>query len=148
MVKTNLIVVEGDLIPNGEYELSGVGFTTIPVGFFYDEETADGDTFCLNGITYVAYADPDDGYRSYGIFAKSKEECQYKFPPQKVKVTNYVEKDDSDETYYPTNIKKIVITDAVTGDEILVIGTDYSDDYYPCAIFRYTPENLYINKGK
>lgn len=139
------------IIQDGKYLLSGVGTAQINTTGWDEETTHEVHLFCLNGITYGAWIDPDDGYRSYGDFRKMEEnvKCQYRFPPQEVIVTNVTKKGPcGDSLYYEDNSTTIVITDATNGKEVLVIGTSYYDSYYPMAIFRYTPENLEINQNR
>lgn len=138
-----------NIIKDGKYLLSGIGNTTLKRGFY--EESVDVNLFCLDGITYGAYINPDDGFRSYGDFMQMKDgvKCQYQFPPQEVIVTNKViTGDPTEDDWYGEDKRLIVITDAINGKEILVVGTDFYDSYYPMAIFNYTPENLEINKNK
>lgn len=134
------------LIPNGYYLLSGIGHTTIKDEYHIDEDI-EVDLFCLNGVTYGAYIDPYDGYRSYGIISPMENgvKCQYTFSPQPVRVKNEEVKNSAGNL---TDKELIKIIDAVNKKEVLVVGTDYSEDYYPYAIFNYTPENLEINRNR
>ena len=50
--------------------------------------------------------------------------------------------------YFAEDKHLLVMTDATNGKEVLVVGTDYTDDYYPNACFHWQPENLEINKTK
>ena len=141
-------------ISDGKHFLSGVGHATIKCDNIYSDDV-DVDLFCIDGITYGAFIDPDDGYRSYGSIQEVKEhKCQYTFPPQPVNIQNvnineevYCE-DNFGEWYEYISKDFLRMTDAVNGKEVLEIGTDYSENYYPCAIFHYTPENLEINKNR
>lgn len=138
------MAVQANLIEDGVHYLSGIGNTTYHSD--WDNAEVDVDLFCIDGIVYGAYIDPLDGYRSYGIITEVTDipncKCQFTFPPQKVIVRNI-----HSETEY-TNFYKIVIKDAILDKEVLVVGTDYYDDYYPCAIFDYQPMNLYANVVK
>lgn len=144
-----------NVISDGEHFLSGIGHTTIKPNFSFINRDIDVDLFCIDGVTYGAYIDPDDGYRSYGVIDKVTDcKCQYTFPPQRVMVKNeeiagkiHYKDDDYEWDRYESK-KLIRITDAVNGKEVLVVGTDYSEDYYPYAIFHYTPENLEVNKNR
>ena len=105
----------------------------------------------IDDVVYGAYIDPDDGYRSYGKITAATDiadcKCQFTFPPQKVIVEN-VHTNIEDEFGITTDAYKLVIKDAILDKEVLVVGTDYSDDWYPCAIFNYQPMNLYANVEK
>lgn len=141
-------------ISDGKHFLSGVGHATIKCDNIYRDDV-DVDLFCIDGITYGAFIDPDDGYRSYGSIQEVKDhKCQYTFPPQPVNIQNVnineeVYREDKFGGWHEYISKDFLrMTDAINGKEVLEIGTDYSEDYYPCAIFHYTPENLEINKNR
>ena len=143
------MVNQESIIEDGVHYLSGIGSTT-----YYDEWNkvmVDVDLFCIDGVVYGAYIDPDDGYRSYGKITAATDiadcKCQFTFPPQKVIVENVHTKIE-DEFGITTDAYKLVIKDAILDKEVLVVGTDYSDDWYPCAIFNYQPMNLYANVEK
>lgn len=135
-------------LQDGIHYLSGVGT--------FSEETYDeiveANTFCIDGTVFVAYLNPSDGYRSYGsIYPEPEAKCQYMFSPQPVRIEFVRESESDDMEPYPDNAPNreyYRITDAVNGKEILVVGNSYWDEYYPMAIFNYTPENLEINQGK
>ena len=57
-----------NIISNGLHTISGIGNTTTQEGV-YDTDT-DVDLFCIDGVTYGAFIDPNDGYRSYGVIKK------------------------------------------------------------------------------
>lgn len=124
----------------GRHVLTGVdrGFTEI-----YGEES-NWVSFTLDGVTYTAIEDPDDGYRSYLMdnLAISKKECINTFPPVAV-VCRMVEKDK-----YWEECSVLVFEDARTHKQVLAIGTACTDDYYPYCVMEYCPENFYYNEGK
>ena len=143
------MAVQANLIENGVHYLSGIGSTT-----YHDDwnnEDIDVELFCIDDVIYGAYIDPEDGQRSYGRITAATDiadcKCQFTFPPQKVIVENVHTKIE-DEYGIATDAYKLVIKDAILNKEVLVVGTDYSDDYYPCAIFNYQPMNLYANVEK
>jgi hypothetical protein len=123
-----------DLI--GEHKLSGVDVTSESVNAY----SRDGDVvrFVLNGKTYKSIEDPDDGYRSYlSEIEVTDEKVTNNFPPQSVVgVMKPAGSYDSD---------VIQFIDAVTGKVVLEVGTENVNDYYPCAIIYWSPENLAIN---
>ena len=91
----------------------------------------------LDGINYEFMEDYDDGYRSYcHDEVISDHEPKFCFDPIPLAVfvinTDYFE--------------GLSFVDFETNKEVLKIGTDYSEDYYPCCIFDWTPENLSVNK--
>lgn len=125
----------------GEHELSGLDtFIKKATETYYDD--ANGYRFVLDGITYCAIEDPGDGYRSnLEDLEVTTDKVDYTFPPQKV-----ICKMREDEEYSKNDVLELY--DAVTNKLVLAIGTDDYDDYYPCCIMQWSPENLAINEGK
>jgi hypothetical protein len=98
--------------------------------------------FTLDGITYVATEDPDDGYRSsLRTFAVSAEPTKNAFPP--VAVTGRMKSD----TQYESN-HTLQLVDDVTGEVVLEVGTDNVGDYYPGFVAEWRPELLAPNARK
>ena len=95
--------------------------------------------FTLDGITYKAVENPDDGYRSYMDELEISDVApRYSFDG--VDVICYMQENDY------TDI--LVIRDAHNGKTILEVGTDMYDSYYPMCRFLYQPENMTCNAGK
>ena len=114
----------------GLHELSGVDYC----------EGHEGEMnvrFCLDGVTYLAEEDPDDGYRSYMKELKiSETPCKNVFPRQTV----FCEYDDG------RHNDLLDMKNTGTGDLILRIGTEDIDDYYPICRMEWNPENMPCNK--
>jgi len=127
----------------GEHELSGVDTTTERVKKYgYYHEDCEVVRFVIDGKTYKAIEDPDDGYRSYLMELEvTDEKVINSFPPQKVIGKM---KDDSDWEKNDT----IQFIDATTKKVVLEVGTDNTDAYYPYCVLHWSPENLAINAGK
>jgi hypothetical protein len=127
----------------GEHELSGVDTTTERVKQYGDYyEDCEVVRFVIDGKTYKATEDPDDGYRSYlKELEVTDEKVTNSFPPQKVIGKM---KDDSEWEKNDT----IQFIDATTGKVVLEAGTDNTDDYYPYCVLHWSPENLAINAEK
>jgi hypothetical protein len=127
----------------GEHELSGVDTTKERVkqyGHYYKD--CEVVRFVIDGKTYKATEDPDDGYRSYlNELEVTDEKIANSFPPQKVIGKM---KDDSDWERNET----IQFIDTTTGKVVLEVGTDNMYDYYPYCVLHWYPENLAINAGK
>ena len=118
-----------DLI--GLHELSGVD-TTI-------EGDAEVVRFVLDGKTYKATEDPNDGYRSYlKELEVTDEVTSNNFPPQKV-----LGKMKGDDTHLVHDIIQFI--DVITSKIVLEVGTDESDSYYPYCVLYWSPENLACN---
>ena len=115
-------------------QLSGVDYAAGK----YAENIGISIMFCLDGVTYVAIEDPDDGYRSYmKDLAVSDTPCKNVFTPEDV-ICQY--KGGDDDILY--------IKNPLTLNVILKIGTADTYDYYPTCIMEYRPENLQCNEGR
>lgn len=122
----------------GLHEFSGIDITTIKDDDEYGSyEDINVILFIIDGVTYLAKEDPEDGYRSCCEDIEPSElSVKYKFSPIKVFCKQSEDEDD--------NIFEII--DCITAKPILKVGTDYSDDYYPCCIFDYQPGNMSVNQ--
>jgi len=114
----------------GRHILSGVSYGNDSEGFSMIQ-------FMLDGISYDAVCDPDDGYRSSlgGVYLSEKP-CPKNLPNIKVEIK---------ETQKETNINGIIFTiedKRRPKKPILIIGTNYDDKWYPSCVMDYTPENL------
>lgn len=127
----------------GEHELSGVDTTTEKVKKYRDYyEDCEVVRFVIDGKTYKATEDTDDGYRSYlKELEVTDEKVTNSFPPQKVVGKM---KDNSNQEKNNT----IQFIDTVTGKVVLEVGTDNTDDYYSYCVLHWSPENLAINAGQ
>ena len=77
-----------------------------------------GVVFTLDGVSYEALEDPEDGYRSCrGALTEAEQPPRFSFPPQPV-----------------------LMVDPVTGKAVLSIGTGDVGDWYP-----YFPEHFSCN---
>jgi hypothetical protein len=125
----------------GSHCLSGVDRLSEPNDDRY-EPIRQVFRFTLDGITYVATEDPDDGYRSsMRTFAVSAAPTKNTFPP--VAVTGRMKPD----TQYESN-HTLQLVDDVTGEVVLEVGTDNVGDYYPGFVAEWRPELLAPNAGK
>lgn len=99
-------------------------------------EDANCVSFILDGVTYTATEDPNDGYRSS---MKSLEIDKYAvkniFPEVEV-----FGKMKANEEYSVNDTIQFVNTK--NGEVVLEVGTDNTDDYYPCFVGNFYPENL------
>lgn len=118
----------------GLHEYGGVELGT------NSENDAEYVIFMLDGNCYKIEEDPDDGWRSY---AKDVEEYHGEMSrrcilPYPIKVFCYMD-DNPDH-----NILKFM--DAENGRIFLLLGTEHTDDWYPCCRFEYNPENIHLNE--
>ncbi len=120
----------------GKHKLSGVDFGTLDS----DGWNKGDDTLCvifvLDGIKYMAQEDPDDGWRSYCEEIQIvQNEVKNIFEPVDVICRTSNRHGDS----------VLQVIDMKTNKTVLLVGTDYSEDWYPCCIMSYSPENLCLN---
>lgn len=104
-------------------------------------EECDYIKFILDGVTYMALEDPDDGYRSYMEELKVVDEpCKTKLPDIPV----YCRYRSTDE-WGMMECDLLDFYDETNNKCFLTIGTENTDDYYPYCILRYRPEELAVN---
>lgn len=126
-----------------------------------DFEMKDVETvlFKVDEINYLAYVDPDDGYRSRSVLLKLPEQMNLITPfPVPIPVTIEVDKEDSynpyaddedddDDSYRQTDRWNIILN--YCGKPLLEIGTKNIDDYYPAGVINYNqsilPQHKYDN---
>lgn len=118
----------------GLHEYGGVELGTNP------ENDAEYVIFMLDGNCYKVDEDPSDGWRSY---AKDVEEYHGEMSrrcilPYPIKVVCYM-----DDNTQNTILK---FMDVENGKVFLSIGTERTDDWYPCCRFEYHPENIHLNE--
>lgn len=133
-----------DLI--GTHILSGVETGEMEQERLFGYESCNYVKFTLDGITYMAVEDPDDGYRSYCSDLKILDEkSRYELPDILVDCVMCIH-EDSDPWNHENDI--LVFKDAKNGKEILKIGTAHVNDYYPYCVLEYNPENIHYNDRK
>lgn len=130
-----------DLI--GEHELSGVDFDNAAIATWGEQfEDCQTINFVLDGQTYTATEDPCDGWRScMRDIVKSEYKVKNTFGPCRVIGTMR-------ENDYLYNYDVLDFVDAKTGLAVLSVGTRDFDDYYPCWVASFSPENMAINAGR
>jgi hypothetical protein len=97
----------------------------------------DNNSFKLGKQVFEAIEDPEDGYRSClgSIEVKDpKGLIFFKTAVDTVKVVDAAEY---------SGFKLVSVKD---GHVWLEVGTDYSDNYYPCFVFTYTPRHPKCDK--
>jgi hypothetical protein len=99
--------------------------------------------FILDGITYTAIENPDDGYRSMlDKIIVSDESITNIFNPVRVVVSVITKSKE-----YDNECEILDFVDMVNGKTIMEIGTYNSDDYYPSFVANWIPENMSVNEG-
>jgi len=126
-----------DLI--GEHVLSGVdiGAKSVLCGDFHED--CEVISFILDGKTYTATEDPEDGYRScMREIRESSDPVSNTFEGQRVLAR--MREDDRNESY-----DVLDLLDMQTGKIVLSVGTGDWDDYYPYWVAKFSPENMGVN---
>lgn len=116
----------------GKHTLDAVDFSSF---LDYDEDCMIM-RFRLDGKTYVAKEDPEDRTcSSMKSIIISEDEITNTFSPVEV-IGVYDEKGD--------DILRLV--DSVTGEIVLMVGTEDPRGWYPGFIAVFNPENMVINR--
>lgn len=100
-------------------------------------------SFVLDGVTYTAIEDEEDGYRSsmrdIGVSAYVVKNT---IPAEEV-----VGRMRTEGRYHGTDdVLELIST--TTGKVVLEVGTENCDDYYPSFVASWSPENLSCNAVK
>jgi len=107
------------------------------------EDYGDDYLICIDGINYLMIEDLNDGYRSNMLDPEiTDREIKNKFEEQEVFIKHRTD------GHYSGEEADVMEIYSMSGDLILEIGTENIDDYYPSAIFNYSPENMEINEGR
>lgn len=126
----------------GEHLLDAVDFSNEQVKTWGEQfEDCQVMRFRLDGKVYVAVDDPDDGYRSHMNDLTVSEDATMKnvFEPVKV-IGRHREKGS-----YGDVDDVLELIDAGTGQLVLEVGTESTDDYYPCFVASFHPEAMTPN---
>lgn len=127
----------------GKKILDAVDFSNEKVKTWGDGfEDSEVCRFRLDGVIYSAIEDPSDGYRSsmrdlnieHGFMKNA-------FEPIEV-LCIYREKDKE----YGGIDDILILIDIGTGEKVLEVGTTDTDNYYPCYVASFHPENMVLNK--
>ena len=124
-------------------KLSGFCRKDFEIGFH--NESVEGFIVQIDGKSYASYVDPDDGYRSYGVFFETDEKCTNIFPPQDV-LLDIIEDNGGDNWCEEPQCKLWRILNPETKEVILECGTVWYDSYYPMGRCYFDPTKMPINK--
>lgn len=118
----------------GEHEVSGVDFDIVS---FYDSDESNRMTIVIDGIPLGFIEDPNDGWRStFGEVQVGKPDILNMFEPIKLNFTYTREYEENRLGVYEGIIAYF------EDKEVLKIGTDNSDDYYPVCVLEWNPTSL------
>jgi hypothetical protein len=128
----------------GKHLLSGVDESELSVEQYSGHfENCQCINFILDGITYTAIENPEDGYRScLDNILITETKVTNKFAPVEVLVS-YLDKQKNE--YYSEDCDLLEFVDTKNGKLVLQIGTGNTNDYYPYFVASWTPENLSVN---
>jgi hypothetical protein len=119
----------------GKRTLNCVPITDVRHPFDAD---ANGIAFTLDGNTYMVFEDGDDGYRSRASKMLAFEGWPFEMGGRVERCA--LEVDCSWRSASGGQTDEILeVRVARTGDLVLEVGTENTDDYYPCFIARWTP---------
>ena len=103
--------------------------------------------FRLDGVSYMAVEDPDDGYRSCCRELEVVDRgCKIKLPDILVECKM---RDDKYDKIWGTEVNDILeFYDINNKQMFMAVGTGNTNDYYPYFVFEYMPELLSCNAMK
>lgn len=124
----------------GRKMFSGIDRETVSKQRYRDEcDDIEQVTFILDGVTYRAQENPDDGYRSSMEGLEIVEDAvKNVFAPIEVNVIHRAKGEGS----YSGEDDIIELRRVSDNALILELGTDNIDDYYPSYVCNFTAENL------
>jgi hypothetical protein len=122
------------------FMLSGVNMELHKATWGDGYEDSSVINFCLDGVIYSAIEDPQDGYRS--SLSEIRKVLDVTFPMQLFPSTNLVDAIWQE----PRDGNDVVeFIDVSSGKTVLEVGTRHTDDYYPCFVSAFHPQNMAIN---
>ncbi|MFW6028786.1 MAG: hypothetical protein ACOCRO_00885 [Halanaerobiales bacterium] len=126
-----------------QHFLSGVEFDSTDPRSGSDENKANRMTLIIDDIPFGFVEDPTDGYRSsMKCVELSDAVVRNTFNPILLNFTYWDEEHHELLVAHLPNIQEKKLETAV-----LQVGTDNTDDYYPCYVDYWSPEKLYFFKS-
>jgi hypothetical protein len=123
----------------GLHDLTAVDEGTEERKRWGSSETCNAIYFTLDGVTYAVVEDPEDGYRSHAedveVVARPMKNT---FPACRVLATHRTD-------CGPGSADVLVLADVLTGLEVLTVGTENTDDYYPYYVATFDPRAMAVN---
>lgn len=129
----------------GKHQLDAVDFTDEKIKNWADQyEDCQVCRFRLDGVVYMAAEDPDDGYRSNmrDLIVDESANMKNVFPAIEVLARHRTESND-DGWLQEDDILELI--DTTTGEIVLTVGTENTDDYYPYFIANFVPGAMVTN---
>lgn len=113
------------------------------------DPNANGIVFGLDGVTYLVFENPNDGYRSSAAPLLEFNGSLYELGGSPEYLHNiYVLVSHETEGEYGGENDVLVLRDEVTGVELMRVGTSNVDDYYPSFVSWWNPEGLEARRGR
>lgn len=105
---------------------------------------AGGIAFGLDDAIYMVFEDPSDGYRSHAgpllsFKGRFSDLGARRFDYCDLDVVCSMKTSNGKEGWERKECEILEVRVAETGDLILEVGTENTDDHYPCFIARWTP---------
>lgn len=127
----------------GLHMLDAVDFETISVPEWEGADTFEDASTCrfrLGGVVWAAVEDPSDGYRSSMRELRLLNDAPMvnAFPPVQVLAVHRAKRG-----WDAADVLELI--DTKTGQTVLEVGTDNTDDYYPSFVADFRPEALSLN---
>ncbi len=133
----------------GIHLMTGIETGTVKIKSWWSKEEDDCNyvKFRLDGVTYMAVEDPDDGYRSCCRELEIVDgECRTSLPGIIVECKM---RDDVHDDIWGTEENDILeFYDIDNKQMFMAVGTGNTTDYYPYFVFEYIPEVLCCNATK
>lgn len=124
----------------GQHLLSGVEFDTTDPRGWSDGDKANRITLVIDDVPFGFVEDPNDGYRSTMECVELSDAI----------VNNTFEHILLDFTYINEEHHELLVAhkpgmnDKSLETAVLQVGTDNTDDYYPCYVDYWSPEKLHL----
>jgi hypothetical protein len=112
------------------------------------DSAASGVCVDFDHLTVFAFEDPSDGYRSCCSEPLICSAPMYSFGcnPDYIRAPVLIR--EWSKTEYGGKADGIEVIDRRNGKTVFLLGTNYSDEYYPSFTCDWRPENLADNEGK
>jgi hypothetical protein len=137
--------VSNDFFIGRQFTLTGCDYSTVQVTDRWNDSrlrNADGMSFTLDDVTYTAYEDDNDGYRSAceDVYV-SDVRLTNTFPGVVVVGREY----KNEGRYHHSTDNIIELIDIQNGKTVIRFGTEDSDDYYPSCVLEFDPTAMSTN---
>lgn len=124
----------------GDHLLTSAEIITMP------DDGNEAVVFTLDGIPLIAECDPEDGFRSHCSDIVPYHGEIHNVLPTPVPVSVNITSEYLRDGRFRSSIDDVVVmTDRISGLDVLAFGTLYCNDWYPVFIAEWMPQNLHLN---